>query len=250
MSNARNDKNFKRKRGQHPSFQKGVSYWDSIDATVDGVLGGYGNGSLPRVDALGSRMFLLSLKPSLSTIVASHRQSLPERLRQYNALDCGAGIGRVTDSVLLHLFDRVDLVESSSHFLDAAIQASSGWRGISDASKGVRFFKAGLQTFNPVSPPMQYSAAKGAQDFEAGYDVVWIQWVAGHLGSQELVDFLKQCAKALKHPAVPCEKSLIVLKENVLLGKRDVFDDTDSSVVRCFFNPSPLHSKSLCNWKK
>ncbi len=36
------------------------------------------------------------------------------------ALDCGAGIGRVSEQLLLHLFDEVDLVEPSRHLLDTA----------------------------------------------------------------------------------------------------------------------------------
>ena len=36
------------------------------------------------------------------------------------ALDCGAGIGRVSEQLLLHLFAEVDLVEPSQHLLDTA----------------------------------------------------------------------------------------------------------------------------------
>ena len=46
-------------RQVHPSpdVAKGVEYWESVPATVDGVLGGYGNGTLPRVDALVHERF-------------------------------------------------------------------------------------------------------------------------------------------------------------------------------------------------
>jgi hypothetical protein len=27
-----------------PDFEKGIDYWTNVDATVDGVLGGYGTG--------------------------------------------------------------------------------------------------------------------------------------------------------------------------------------------------------------
>ena len=36
------------------------------------------------------------------------------------ALDCGAGIGRISEQLLLHLFDEVDLVEPSRHLLETA----------------------------------------------------------------------------------------------------------------------------------
>jgi protein N-terminal methyltransferase len=36
------------------------------------------------------------------------------------ALDCGAGIGRITKYLLLRFFDKVDLVEQNASFLDEA----------------------------------------------------------------------------------------------------------------------------------
>lgn len=40
-------------------------------------------------------------------------------------------------------------------------------------------FVEGLQTF---APP------------ERRYDLIWIQWVSGHLVDEDLVDFFKRCA--------------------------------------------------------
>lgn len=179
-------------------------------------------------------MFLLTLKPSLSTIVPPHRQSLPERTRPVKALDAGAGIGRVTSDVLLPLFDRVDLVESSAHFLEKAQKASAKWKGIPDKSKGLRFYKTGLQYFDPSSPSGLFGQV-GAEDFGEGYDVIWLQWVAGHLGQDDLVAFLQRCQKALREGPAE-DRAFIVLKENVISAKEDAFDETDSSLVRCVLN--------------
>ncbi len=63
---------------------------------MNGVLGGYGK--VHPVDVDTSCLFL----DSFSKKIAHHR-----------ALDCGAGIGRVTKHVLLDRFDAVDLVEPS-----------------------------------------------------------------------------------------------------------------------------------------
>lgn len=194
--------------------------------------GGFGNGPVPRIDSLGSRMFLLNLKPSLSSITPPHLAALPPKyFRPTKALDAGAGVGRVTSDTLLPLFDRVDLVESSTHFLEKARLNSSRWRGIEDGSKGVRFFQAGLQYCDPSSMKEQLGIAVGAQDFEEGYDVIWIQWVAGHLGHEELVAFLQRCSKALRK-SENGEEAYIVVKENVINSNEDMFDETDSSFVR------------------
>lgn len=107
-----------------PDVPKGVAYWESVPATVDGVLGGYGTGTLPRVDALGSRTFLLHALPFLSSTPpaaynGSPREWLAKREEMRGgrgatytrALDCGAGVGRVTEHTLLPLVDEVHLVE-------------------------------------------------------------------------------------------------------------------------------------------
>lgn len=70
--------------------------------------------SLPRIDALGSRMFLLNLMPRLCRVESALKRLDSEgkenggRLR---ALDVGGGVGRTTKDVLLHLVDDVVLLE-------------------------------------------------------------------------------------------------------------------------------------------
>jgi 2-polyprenyl-3-methyl-5-hydroxy-6-metoxy-1,4-benzoquinol methylase len=52
----------------------------------------------------------------------------------------------------------------------------------------------------------------GVTDIEGhgagAYDVIWIQWVVGHLTDDDFVDFFLRCRKGLKPGGV------IVLKEN------------------------------------
>lgn len=66
------------------------------EASINGVLGGYGK--VHPVDSDTSCSFLDSFK---------------EKIGHQRALDCGAGIGRVTKSVLLERFEKIDLVEPS-----------------------------------------------------------------------------------------------------------------------------------------
>lgn len=84
------------------------------------------------------------------------------------ALDCGAGIGRITKRLLLPLFQTVDLVDVTQEFLDKA-QFFLG-----DEGKRVgKYICCGLQDFVP----------------EAGrYDVIWIQWVIGESEPERVVD--------------------------------------------------------------
>lgn len=147
-----------------PDFLSGVSYWNNTDATVDGVLGGYGTTSVPRLDAAASRMLILSILPQISTIIPphhsrNHNQHSTSPRRSFRALDCGAGIGRISSNVLLPLFNRVDIVEPVEKFLKAAETAGKsgrdGWKAVKEGEstgKGARMWLAGLQFFDPRSP--------------------------------------------------------------------------------------------------
>lgn len=90
------------------------------------------------------------------------------------ALDCGSGIGRVTKHLLLPLFDRVDMVD----FADNFIQNSRNYIGENYFRRiGFQFLES-LHVFKPTP---------------GTYDLIWIQWVTGHLTDEDFVDFLKRC---------------------------------------------------------
>jgi protein N-terminal methyltransferase len=199
--------------------------------------------SLPRIDALSSRLFLLTVLPRLSRVPAPHlpMHEQPEPgLGPTRALDCGAGIGRVTSSVLLPLLDRVDLVEPSVHFVQRARRLAPSWPRISSSGSsssknipqsGVRTYQAGLQDFDPRNPgksPQLGDTIGAKEGWEDGYDVVWIQWCAGHLSDEQFVSFLKRSKSSLR------EDGIIVVKENqTRLGLRQaLFDEDDSTLTR------------------
>lgn len=122
------------------------------------------------------------------------------------ALDCGAGIGRITKGLLLPIFDTVDMVEQNQTFLD---QSRSF---IGDHSSRVEHcFCCGLQDFAP----------------EAGrYDVIWCQWVLIYLTDDDLVNFFQRCKQGLT------ENGVIVVKENINSSDELDFDEQDCSVTR------------------
>ena len=78
------------------------------------------------------------------------------------ALDCGAGIGRITKNLLLKNFANVDMVDVSEHF----IRESFKFLGEQDSERVQRFYICGLQNFIPE---------------KSRYDCKWIQWVVGYL---------------------------------------------------------------------
>ncbi|TKA56274.1 hypothetical protein B0A53_01566 [Rhodotorula sp. CCFEE 5036] len=231
---------------------------------------------VPRLDATSSRLLILSLLPQLSTIPPPHHassssSSTPRRpARPFRALDCGAGIGRVTSTVLLPLFDLVDLVEPVPSFVKQAkknaLRASEhGWTSLREGApagerKAVRIWKAGLQHFDPTCPGRPVDATKGSVELfaqvgrddpswpapsqaeprelnvqEEGYDLIMIQWCIGHLSDDELVAFLKRSRAALRqqpNAGGACE-GYILLKENVCKDETErLFDDDDSSYTR------------------
>lgn len=139
----------------------------------DGVLGGYGK--LTPADVIGSNAFMDQLK------------SMNPSLQFQRAADCGAGIGRVTKNFLLSRFQHVDLVEQSPRLLEGAPAY------IGPESSRVSLVLSGLQTFTPTGPI---------------YDVIWIQWVIGHLHDLDFIEFLQRCKAGLR------PDGYVVMKEN------------------------------------
>ena len=125
---------------------------------------------VPHIEQLSSRLLLLSLLPSLHTFpspLTPFPPSLPRH--RLTALDVGAGIGRVTSTVLLPLFEDVVLVEPVHKFIQEGYsnaqsgmwydvapsgglspkgkEKADGWRG-----KRVWFLRGGLQGLDPARP--------------------------------------------------------------------------------------------------
>lgn len=172
-------------------YSKAASYWANIPATIDGVLGGYGH--ISEIDIDGSKAFLneiLAFENPPNTKIA---------------LDCGAGIGRVSKNVLIPRFDKVDIVEQDEKFINNVKMF------ISDKIQKIgTLYQTGLQNFKP----------------DKHYDLIWCQWVTGHLKDYDLIDFLDRCRMALN------QNGVIVIKDNIAQSKEIEYDEDDSSVTR------------------
>nr|XP_039270773.1 N-terminal Xaa-Pro-Lys N-methyltransferase 1-A-like [Styela clava] len=174
-------------------YEEADKYWKTISPTLDGMLGGYSH--ISTSDVLGSRKFLREFL-----------QGSNPRLRHKRALDCGAGIGRVSKLFLLHIFDTVDLLEQNGEFLKQA----PSYLGPELSKKVGEYICAGLQDVN-LKPNF--------------YDLIWVQWVTGHLTDAHFIEFLHKCQNAL------LPGGLLILKDNISSGDVE-WDKVDSSVTR------------------
>ncbi|KAH8404073.1 hypothetical protein KR215_009002 [Drosophila sulfurigaster] len=181
-------------------YNKAQKYWAEVPATVNGMLGGLGY--ISAIDIQGSKNFLREIKVPGKKL----------------ALDCGAGIGRVSRNLLMPLFTTVDLVEQDTAFTEKARELCTSEEGGRRNSLG-EIYNVGLQEFSPSHK----------------YDLIWCQWVLGHLTDQDLVAFFRRMRLGLEPGAYFC------MKENVSTSKTIIKDDEDSSVTR----PLALYEESL-----
>ncbi|KAK5101523.1 hypothetical protein LTR70_000749 [Exophiala xenobiotica] len=222
-----------------------ISYWSSQSADVNGMLGGYPQ--LSRIDLQGSKNFIAKVRrisrvsSSSPTNTSSSKQDTTSAhgsrstsgrapatpIRDANnskirlAVDCGAGIGRITSGLLLYVAETVDIVEPVTKFTDVLGQLQTS----PDQGRVGEIFNCGLESWSPSA--------------EKSYDLIWIQWCLGHLADKQAVEFLKRAARALAGYDVQNEvegeaQGWIMVKENLSTDAwgEDIFDDVDSSVTR------------------
>eukprot|EP00736_Rhodelphis_marinus_P006869 Rmarinus@m.23485 len=171
-------------------YKRGADYWKTQDATNDGMLGGYE--FISNDDVETSRDFLCEIFNRSPKVKVGTK-----------ALDCGAGIGRVTNEVLHPLFERTDLLEVVPKFVERA-------KELVDASRVDEFMNIGIQDF---------------QVKEGHYDCIYCQWVVCFLPDVDFMDFLEKARKSLKPDGV------LVIKENHC-DRGFVLDLDDASVTR------------------
>ncbi|KAK2039531.1 hypothetical protein LZ31DRAFT_558728 [Colletotrichum somersetense] len=143
------------------SAADGRSYWQGVDADVNGMLGGFPY--ISKVDLQGSRNFLAKLG------IGSKSGLRPVS----RALEGGAGIGRITEGFLLDVAEQVDVVEPIAKFT-AALQEKPGVGSV---------FNTGLEEWRPLEG--------------TAYDLVWNQWCLGHLTDDQLVDYMRRCKQVV-----------------------------------------------------
>jgi protein N-terminal methyltransferase len=194
------------------NYNKSKEYWEKIEPTNSGMLGNMSYLSMSGEFQFSARI-VLKTTFYFSDITGSSNflkqiykiKPAPGRLR---ALDCGAGIGRITKNLLSHEFQTVDLLEQDAKFCEQAkenLQANSEQIG--------NIYNVGLQSFNEA-------------DMVHKYDCIWVQWVLIYLSDNDLAEFFVKISKCLS------KNGIIVVKENYAKGDEVVYDKGDASVTR------------------
>lgn len=179
--------------GEKEWYQRSLHFWSKQDATDAGVLDGHLETSP------------LDLKESADFLEVI-RQNFRHGLFA-TALDCGAGVGRITEGLLLReVTDAVDLLEPCGHLLQEARERLV-------QSKARHFLELSLQDVTEL--PDQY-------------DLIWVQWVLLYLTDADLLAVLERLRGALRPNGV------LIIKENCLLKSNTSgwVDDRDSSLCR------------------
>lgn len=177
-----------------------IKYWDSVTPDVNGMLGGYPQ--ISRIDLRGSASFLAKLRR-----LSSSADSAKNKLKL--GVDCGAGIGRVTEGFLSNVCEVVDIVEPIDKF--ARVLGNSTLKAEGRVGE---IYTLGLEQWEPPT--------------ERQYDLIWHQWCVGHLTDTQLTDHLRKCKRYV------VEGGWIVVKENLSSDPegKDLYDELDSSVTR------------------
>ncbi|KAH8700184.1 alpha-N-methyltransferase NTM1 [Talaromyces proteolyticus] len=186
----------------HIDHASSIQYWNNTPPTVDGMLGGFPQ--ISAIDLRGSASFLAKVRRLIL------RQTARGKLEKISlGVDCGAGIGRVTEGFLGNVCEVVDIVEPIEKFAQALRDGP-----FAKKNNGVvgDIYITGLENWVP----------------EKQYDLIWNQWCVGHLTDVQLVEYLKRAADALT------DSGLIILKENLStdVDGNDHFDSVDSAVTR------------------
>ena len=200
-------------------YDRAASYYDeNCPTTIDGVLGGFA--SITELDIQGSVEFIQELeliRPEITawTIGTQNNSVTGSRGQKRRACECGAGLGRISNGILLKLggIEQCDLIESSANLLDAAPDYLGN-----AVSARCRFFCTGLQDWQPA--PNTYS-------------IIWIQWVLSYLTDDDIIRFFRRCGESL------VDDGLIILKENMCAAENSdegiidfEVDTNDASVTR------------------
>ena len=174
------------KLGNEEWYSRSLSYWSHQEASCTGVLGGHPETS--QQDLAASEAFLDGLGHS----------------KFEAALDCGAGIGRITEGLLLHRCEIVDLLEPSPKLLEEARSRL--------LCEGLCKPKASFDGQLGLARNFIQRSLQNLCTLPDCYDLIWVQWVLLYLTDADVVEALQCLHRALRPSGV------IVVKENCLLN--------------------------------
>ncbi len=192
-------------------YEQIKKFWANSESSVSGVLYGYTETNIPDIKSSNELMKDLIQ----NKIINSNR-----------AIDCCAGVGRVTSNVLMNYFQEIDIMEQDEKYIQKCKS------DFSSNPKVKNVYQSTLQDFK----------------FKKSYDVIWLQWCLENVLDKDLIKFLTDCRDSLT------EKGVIIAKENapevqyVSKGVNKAIIRSDSKlqeayekaglqIVKQFFNP-------------
>lgn len=177
-----------------------INYWNSVPSTSAEMLGMLGTYPwYTRIELQGSKNFLTKVRRMIP--------ALPQSGKFRQGVDCGAGVGRVTEGFLSHVCEVVDAVEPVEKFTKVMAESKLKQDGVVGD-----IYTVGLENWHP----------------QKKYDLIWTQWCVGHCTDTQLIEYIVRCRDALT------ENGVMVVKENLSTDaqNQDMYDDLDSSVTR------------------
>lgn len=177
-----------------------IDYWSSLPSTSSNMLGMLGKYPwYTRIELQGSKNFLSKVRRLVPALPPTGKFSL--------GVDCGAGVGRVTEGFLRHVCSVVDAVEPVEKFTRVLNDSQLKKDGVVGD-----IYTVGLENWFP----------------EKKYDLIWTQWCVGHLTDAQLIAYVERCRESLTR------NGIMVVKENLSTDplEQDMYDDLDSSVTR------------------
>lgn len=187
-------------------------YWKNKKANIDDMLGGMKK-EIHKIDIQTSNQIVKTYWPRNNTNNKKKKKKKKAdkqivKNEEYYALDCGAGIGRVTEFVLGLRFDKVDLIEINPDFCKACKERIGHKEYFGDVM---------AKSLHEFIPKHNY------------YHCIWCQWTLEHLSDDDLITFLKNCKKALNKSS---KYSYCVFKENVCRNNLFFVNISASSIIR------------------
>lgn len=178
-----------------------IRYWNSVSATSTDMLAMLGRYPwYTRIDLQGSKCFLAKVRRLTPACTTEGKLA--------RGVDCGAGVGRVTEGFLSQVCEVVDAVEPVEKFTQVLRDSALKRDGVVGD-----IYTMGLEDWNPGN---NY------------YDLIWTQFCVGHLTDVQLKEYIIRCRAALTAAGI------MVVKENMSTDPKgeDMYDELDSSVTR------------------
>lgn len=159
-----------------------ASYWESGgygSTTDDEAMIGDGGGIQDGEESLAFLDQLASFMSNSNSKSDNKNNALPNRMHFGQAVDLGAGVGRVTKLVLLKRFGEVRLVE-----------ADEGWSKRSKVYLGRK--RAGRCSF--VNQRLDDLTDEDIRNWGSPADLMWVQWTLQYMIDKDVVECLKVLA--------------------------------------------------------